>query len=263
MRDLRVEPPHVDRRLLRFFGAYVDWYLPRHFRAVRVAGAQHLENSPGEPLLVVMNHPGWWDPLVALTLALHLAPARRHYAPIDADALEKYKFFRKLGFFAVQRDRAAGAAAFLRNGEAILQSQDAVLWVTAQGTFSDPRVRPVVLKPGIGHLMRRLNGRVRVLPVAVEYVFGEEKFAEVAVRFGDPLTGLAHVERSPCEWTACMARALEQTQDTLASDVIARTLTDYGVVLHGREGMGGVYDLWRLARAALRGERFHRAHGTH
>ncbi len=51
------------------------------------------------PLIVIANHPGWWDPLVAAILREELFPTRRLYAPIDASALQKYRILEQLGFY--------------------------------------------------------------------------------------------------------------------------------------------------------------------
>ena len=42
---------------------------------------------------------------------------------------------------------------------------------------------------------------------------------------------------------------------------MARDPAAFEVMLAGRAGVGGVYDLWRAAKAAVRGERFNRQHG--
>ena len=49
--------------------------------------------------------------------------------------------------------------------------------------------------------------------------------------------------------------------DALAAEGIARAPAAFKTLIDGRAGVGGVYDLWRRGRAALRGERFRPAHG--
>ena len=57
---------------------------------------------------------------------------------------------------------------------------NAVLWVTAEGEFRDPRRRPLRLRSGVAHLLRRL-GAGRVIPLAVEYPFWQERTPETLV----------------------------------------------------------------------------------
>ena len=185
----------------------------------------------------------------------------RHYAPIDRAGLEKYPSLERLGFFGVEPGTCRGGLAFLRRGLAVLSDPDSVLWVTAQGRFADPRERPTRLKEGIGHLVQRLRIGL-VVPLALEYVFWDERTPEALVRFGHPIS-LAGDERmsSPPAWTARLERALEQTQDALAGDAISRDPSRFETILTGAAGVGGVYDAWRRVRAAARGERFIAAHG--
>ncbi|MDZ4797208.1 MAG: lysophospholipid acyltransferase family protein [Bryobacteraceae bacterium] len=259
MRGTRVELPRIHKRLLTLFSGYVDWYLRRNFHCVRVAASSYTQVAADRPLVVCLNHPSWWDPLVALELAMAYFPTWDHYAPIDAAALRQYRFFRKLGFFGVEPGTASGASTFLRIGEAALARPSTALWVTAQGHFADPRVRPTELRPGTGHLLSRLRN-VNVLPVAIEYPFWEERFAEVLVRFGEPVAVDDGASKTPDEWSALVASRLEATQNRLAESAVARDRNAFQVLTMGRVGIG-VYDLWRTVVAALRGHRVHRAHG--
>ncbi|MBC7928198.1 MAG: lysophospholipid acyltransferase family protein, partial [Bryobacteraceae bacterium] len=220
MRSTRVELPKINRQALTVFSGYVDWYLRRNFHCVRVAGSSYARVASGRPFLVYVNHPSWWDPLVGLEVAMYLFPDWAHYAPIDAEALRRYGFFRKLGFFGVEPGTASGAATYLRMGEAVLSQQKQAFWVTAQGHFADPRTRPMQLRPGTGHLLHRVRN-VNVLPMAIEYPFWEERFPEALVRFGEPIAVDDGASRPPDEWTALLAARLEATQDRLAQDAMA------------------------------------------
>jgi len=255
-------PLELPRRwtwLVRLFTRYVRRYLGRHFHAVRLAREGRPVDPGSGPLVVVMNHPAWWDPLVGAVLA-GLFPGRAAFAPIDAAELGKYHFFGRLGFFGVEQGTPAGALAFLRRGLAVCSRSGAMLWVTAQGRFTDPRERPVRLRPGLGRLLCRLDGGV-VLPLAVEYPFWEERTPEALARFGSPLTIGEGKGRTAEEWTACVERGLEATQNALAADAVKRDAAAFEVLIGGSAGVGGVYDLWRRLKAFFRGEPFRADHG--
>jgi 1-acyl-sn-glycerol-3-phosphate acyltransferase len=210
---------------------------------------------------VFLNHPSWWDPLVAICLAFHCFPGRTPYAPIEARALQQYQFFSRLGFFGIEAGTRRGAATFLRVGQAVLTQPATALWVTPGGQFSDARVRPVALRSGLGHLARRLPRGI-LLPLALEYPFWQERTPEALARFGAPLVINREDERSPEEWTALLSQRLEATQDALARDACQRNHAAFTVVLRGASGVGGVYDLWRRVRARVRGTAFRPQHGT-
>nr|MDP9122565.1 lysophospholipid acyltransferase family protein [Acidobacteriota bacterium] len=174
--------PAVSPLLVSMFRRYTERYLAHHFHAVRLARAQRPDISAARerPLVVYLNHPAWWDPLICLLLAHVLAPERQHYGPIEQQALGKYRFFERLGFFGIEPGTARGARRFLKTAQGILERPGTALWITAGGRFSDPRERPIELRKGLGHLARRLRQGV-ILPLAVEYPYWEERFPEALV----------------------------------------------------------------------------------
>ena len=155
--------------MYRWFRRYSVRYIRKHFHALRVSNGSAAIPADDAPLLVVLNHPSWWDPLTCFAL-LDLFPNREHFAAIDAEAVRKYRFFSRLGFFGVDTTSLRGAAEFLRTGESILREPSRTVWVTAQGRFADVRVRPLDLRSGVGHLAARIE-RGYVLPLAVEYTY--------------------------------------------------------------------------------------------
>ena len=243
-----------------WFGWYARRYLARHFHAVRLAG-ERPRLAPDSPVVIYLNHPSWWDPLVCIAMAQLLFPRRSHYAPIDAEALGKYGIFRRLGFFPVEKDSLRGAALFLRSSIRILEQPGAVLWITPGGEFADPRERPVRLRPGLAHLARRMRAG-QIIPMAIEYPFWQERTPESLVRFGDALYPAAVPEQNVAHWQELLADKLAKTQDALASPARARTMDSFQTLIDGRTGVGGVYDLWRRTHARIRGEAFRGDHGA-
>jgi 1-acyl-sn-glycerol-3-phosphate acyltransferase len=260
MRVAQAQVPQVSPFWVRLFGAYARRYMRRAFHAVRLSRAGKPPQSPNLPLVLYCNHPSWWDPLLGLILAQTLFAERTHYAPMEASALARYRFFSRLGFFGVASGTMQGAMTFLNVGQAILAQPQTALWITPEGRFTDPRGRPVRLQSGLGYLARNLTDGM-FLPIAIEYPFWEERFPEALVRFATPIRVASHPDFSASEWTHLLATQLEATQDALAHDACERDPEAFDVLLRGRVGIGGVYDLWRSWRARLRGERFDKSHG--
>jgi 1-acyl-sn-glycerol-3-phosphate acyltransferase len=241
------------------FRWYAGRYLRKHFHAVRVSAAGLPPQLPASPAVVVLNHPSWWDPLMGCVLSLRY-PDREPFIPMDAAGLAKYPFLGKLGFFGVETGSLRGAARFLRTAEAILARPKAMLWVTAQGKFTDPRVRPTGLQSGVGHLAHRIGEGV-ILPLALEYPFWSERTPEALARFGEPIDVSRNRDWSARDWTEFIGRELGATQDALAEEASSRDPSKFVTLIDGRVGVGGVYDLWRRARAWLTGRRFDPRHG--
>jgi 1-acyl-sn-glycerol-3-phosphate acyltransferase len=246
--------------LFRRFCRYVSGYVRKHFHAVRLSKSGAAIPTTDEPILIVLNHPAWWDPLIGIVLSRAFAD-REQFAAIDAIAVQKYRFFQKLGFVGVDTKSLRGAAEFLRTGGAILSEPNRVFWVTAQGRFTDVRERPLALQSGVGHLAARLERGI-VLPVALEYTFWTERTPEALVRIGEPLHIAEHPGLGGKEWTALIEIALTSTLDSLNAEATRRDPAAFTELLSGRTGVGGMYDWWRRLKAWSRGRKFDPSHET-
>jgi 1-acyl-sn-glycerol-3-phosphate acyltransferase len=242
---------------VRFFRRCFQRWMGRNFHAVRLARAGKPAEPGGRPVVVVLNHPSWWDPLMGVVLA-ELFAGYRHYVPIAAGALKQYRLFESLGFFGVEHT-PEGALAFLRTSTAILSRPYHALWVTAQGHFTDPRQRPVQFRPGVGHLLRRLHDAV-VLPLAIEYPFWQERYPEALAHFGAPIFVGDGREHTAQQWLGRVESGLTGALDALAVEAMSRDPGRFEVLLGGNVGIGGVYDLWRRLRAFVSGRRFTASH---
>ena len=245
--------------LIRLFGWYVSWFIKRHFHGLRVAERRVASSLPDGPVIIAINHPSWWDPLVAMVLAGLMGP-RRHVAPMDASALEQYRFFERLGLFGIEPGTAVGLRRLVQVARQTLQHRDAVMWLTPQGSFADVRQRPLALQPGVGVLAHQLAGGT-IVPVAIEYPFWNERLPEILVRFGEPIAVNDGAERTAREWTQLVEERLTATQDALREQAVARDAAAFEEVVVGRAGVSWLYDLWRRARAWWRGESFSAEHG--
>lgn len=257
------EVPRISRPLLKWFTWYSRRYLRRHFHTLRVSRASLIPAFGQTPLVIYSNHASWWDALVGLVLKSELFPERTAFAPIDAGQLQRYKFFRKLGFFGVEQKTRRGAVQFLRTAENILHESNSLIFVTPQGRFADVRERPVRFEAGLSHLAARVESAV-FLPLATEFVFWEERLPEILVRFGEPVhVGSAHTADFDAKhWNMFFEQKLAAAQEALAAEVLRREPGDFQILLRGGAGQGGVYDWWRAAKAQWRGEKFRREHGT-
>ena len=244
--------------LFRLFALYMRWYVGRRFHAVRISRTGLPRVPAGRPLIVYSNHPSWWDPAIYILLSRMLFPNHAGYGPMDAAALGKYGVFQPMGVFGVPQDSPRGAAIFLRTCLAILDRPSTMLWITAEGAFTDPRIRPIVLRPGLAHLARRVPGAT-ILPLALEYSFWNESRPEALVRFGEPIE--AELAGSVNDWTERLEQGLTHTMDALAAESVTRNPALFQPLVRGGAGIGGLYDTWRWLRAVARGSRFDPSHG--
>jgi 1-acyl-sn-glycerol-3-phosphate acyltransferase len=249
--------PKVSQPLLLWFRWIARRNFRREFHTVRVSGLRHLRGLDG-PLLVYANHSSWWDPLMAFLVSGTLMRTRRHYAPMDAEALTRYKILSLLGVFPVAVSSARGAVRFLRTGEAILRG-GGVLWVTPQGRFADARERPIVFKPGMAALAARIPG-CAVLPMAIEYVFWDERTPEALLQFGEPVRVEEGEATEALE--ARLVGALEAVMAELQVRAMSRDARQFErVLVRGRVGVGGFYGIGKRAKAILTRTQYQAEHG--
>ncbi|KAA5540293.1 acyltransferase [Roseiconus nitratireducens] len=245
------------------FHRFLRPYLRRHFHAIAIESGRrpHLADiDPAVPMIIYANHPSWWDPLIAHFLNRSLFPGRQFHAPIDAEALEQYRVFEKLGFYGVRLSSKSGAAAFLRRSVEVIDQGNTALWLTPEGRFADARDHQAELMPGLAHLCTRIDSAI-VLPLALEYVFWEERLPVCLVSLGLPIRVDQHRGDSKTDWSVRLTVRLRDTQTRLADLAIARSADPFDNLLRGTRGSGMAYDTFRRAKAWLTGQSYKAGHG--
>lgn len=241
--------------------------LRRHFHSVAITESSlaTVKIDRAEPLIVFANHPSWWDPLIAHFLNRRLFSPRQFFAPIDAEALEQYRVFAKLGFFGVRLNSTKGAADFLRQSTAILERCDTALWLTPEGRFADARDHSEELMPGLAHLCSRVQRsrvqRATAIPLALEYVFWEERLPVCLAHFGEPSPVSECNNLTKSQWSEKLSDQLRTAQTELAELSMARSSEPFQNLLQGKAGGGMFYDIARRLKSVATGQRFRASHG--
>lgn len=240
---------------LRGFRLIARRRLRTAFRAVRLACMDRMREAglhqPGTPVVVYLNHPSWWDPLMGFVLCQAMFGARPFYAPIDAAALTRYRILAHVGLFPVELDSTRGAVQFLHTADAVLDA-GFLLGITPQGHFTDVRERPILLRGGLPALIARraAQGKSTVaLPLALEYTFWDQRLPEALALCGRPVRIEPENPSPPKELQSCLARALEAAQDELLALSQGRDPSAFTTVAEGRQGSAGVYGLWEDLRS--------------
>ncbi len=254
-----VSPP--SRRVFALFSAYLRWYVPRAFHAVRLAhGNRFPALDTNTPTILCVNHPSWWDPLIGMILSRRLAPHADHYAPMEAAMLQHYSFMQKLGLFLLDTQSPRAGAHFLRAAESILARPQSILWITPEGLFTDVRSRPAQWRPGIAALVAR-QSRCLVVPLALEYTFWDERLPEALALVGEPIEVADGRSASADHWHMLMTAAMTRAQDDLAVLSMRRSPAAFETVLEGGRGIAGTYDVWKRLQARWRGQPYIAEHG--
>ena len=122
--SVTVQMPQSKKWLVDGFVWYTKRMVAKQFMSLGVQDELLLQSAIAEnrPVIVFANHPSWWDPITAMLLQDKYFAGRTFYAPIDANALEKYRVMAKLGFYGVRMESFEGASAFLSITKTILSS---------------------------------------------------------------------------------------------------------------------------------------------
>jgi hypothetical protein len=252
------------------------WYvtqrlIPARFHAVRIATESlevaHSIDSISDPVILVMNHQAWWDPMIGLAMANSFWPSRRGVAPMDATQLEKFPILQKIGIFGIHPDDPESMAAMVE----FVQSRFATLprptlMLTPQGQFADIR-SPLTLRPGAAALAAKFP-TCRVFSIAVEYAFWLDQKPEVLLRV-QPVAGPDQVSTSGWQraltmrhgsnepehsvstsgWQRALTMGMQENGARLAALVMARDPAPFSTFLGGASsGTNPFYNLWNRLR---------------
>ena len=251
-------PAKKNRLVQEWFRGYARSYLRRSFHRILVTG-----EMPGPldgPTLVCVNHSSWWDLLLAFWLSRDVLDWDG-YGPMDERQLRRYPILTRIGVFGVDRESLQGGREFLEYARRVMAGRKLALWITAQGAMVSNDRRPVRFYSGVAHLAQAL-GDCRVMTLALDYEFWDEKRPEAFVSFGP----VRRIEAGPHFSRRALLQELETglegQMDALAALRRQRDPSLFRVVLDGRGGISPVYDAIRRLGALARGKRFSSEHGA-
>lgn len=160
---------------------YARRRLARALDGLYVSGLEAARAAARErPVILAANHVGWWDSF--LVVALDEALGTEGYALMDAESVRRLPFFARLGALPLERGGAAVRAG-LRAGTARLTGPGRALWMFPQGRHRPAHLRPLGFEPGLRLVLREAPGAA-VLPVAIQYAFGERPVPAAYAHFG-------------------------------------------------------------------------------
>ena len=247
------------RWLERSFRAYNRRYLRRSFHRVHLDGdLAHLRGDGANPLIVCLNHSSWWDLLLGIFLSEHLAEWDS-YAAMDERQLARYRFFARLGCIGVDRTSLAGAREFVAHCATLLEGKPRALWMTPQGQFTSPAIRPVQFQPGVGAIAKSLSS-FYVSTVVLDYEFWTEKLPEAFISVRPPEYVQVGAGFDRREFVRLMEHKMEAHLDQFTALRLQRNPALFTTMLSSAGGVSPVYDAIRAVAATLRGEQIRLSH---
>ncbi|MGF7030611.1 hypothetical protein J2T17_001516 [Paenibacillus mucilaginosus] len=93
---------------------------------------------------------------------------------MSEEGLRRFRFFRRLGAFSVDRGSLQGVKDSLRYAAGVLEGERRALWLFPQGDIRHGDVHPLGFHSGIGYLLREVPG-IQVVPVSFYYCFLQDQ----------------------------------------------------------------------------------------
>jgi len=232
-------------RILRGFQWYVRRLLRKRFFAVRISRSG-VPNADGwrshqGPLLLLLNHASWWDPILLAFLQRVWCPDRRVLAAMDRVQLERFTIFRRMGVFGIDPDDPASLPAMVDYvQQTVTREPRTVVMLTPQGRFTDVR-ESIRLRPGAAAIAARIP-HVRAVSLALEYPFWLDAKPEILLRFSD--VDSPEVS-SRAAWQRTLTAAMQANADALAAESTTRDPMRFETIVGGSAAqVNPVYDAW-------------------
>ncbi|MBC01775.1 MAG: hypothetical protein CMJ34_00525 [Phycisphaerae bacterium] len=251
----KLVPARPSPRFRRFFSGYAARMVRRRFHAARVLSGdgEHLArlDSVDAPVILLMTHASWWDPLVGLVIWRRFIPSRDLLVPMDASELERFDFFRRFGMFGIDPDDPGSLEAMKQYVLSRFEhSEDRpTLGLTPQGTFTDAR-EPIRLRPGAAAIAAASPARPEVRAVAVEYPFWQDKRPELLMSVS-PVVAPTSERPTTGDWHRSMTDAMVDASERLAAASIARDPAAFEFLdpdLGSRSRINPIMDGWLRLR---------------
>ncbi len=222
------------------FSLYLNRLLKKHFFKIHISGEENLkELNKSAPTIIYANHSNWWDGF----MAFYLADSRwkiDSYLMMDVDQMRKYRFFKWLGVFSVDRTSPQSSMESLNYAESMLTNSSRTLWLFPQGVLLPNDLRPLKFFSGITALTEKL-GTVNLVPLAMKYEFMTEQRPEVFLKIGKADI-VKQFTSDKKDYTLYLQNKLTTELDGLKSKIISGDMMDFSTIFYGRDSRNKTFD---------------------
>lgn len=220
------------------FGMYHARLLKKHFYRVHLAGRKNMDCiNKALPVILYANHSNWWDGFIAYLITSKVFKAD-DYLMMDIEQMEKYRFFKYVGVFSVNRNDAKDALNTLNYAADLLHDSKRYLWVFPQGIMQPQDKRPIEFFGGTAKLAEKL-GSVNMVPVSFRYEYLMEQRPEVFINIGKPDIIQGEI---PKDLTLQIQNKLTKDLDELKEKVVSVNLADFETIFAGKSSRNKTVD---------------------
>lgn len=230
-------PANKNKLIGSLFVFYHKRLLKKHFYEIHLMGKENL-NLIGNSLPVILyaNHSNWWDGFIAYLLTNRILKAD-DYLMMDIEQMKKYRFFKYVGVFSVNRTNPTEAIRSINYAAELLGNSKKYLWIFPQGEMLPQDLRPLKFYSGITKIAEKTGG-VNLVPVSFRYEFLMEQRPEVFIKIGKPDIEKGSADNDLTE-TLCLK--LTKELDELR-DMVINNSGNFKTVFRGRSSRNKTID---------------------
>jgi 1-acyl-sn-glycerol-3-phosphate acyltransferase len=186
-----------------------------------------------------MNHTNWWDGFIAFQLTSKYLGAD-DYLMMDIEQMKKYRFFKYVGVFSVNRADAREGVESINYAAELLKNTKKYLWIFPQGVMQVQDFEPVKFYNGITRIAEKIEN-VNLVPVSARYEFIMEQRPEVFLKIGEPdvINNSKDISKN---FTEYLQNKLVNELAVLKQDVINKNFGDYKIIFTGNTSRNKTVD---------------------
>ena len=225
--------------LERMFSVYNKHILKKQFYKIHIKGINNITNRDKNlPSIMFGNHSNWWDGFLAFYLSFDLWKSDQ-YLMMDIKQMRKYKFFKWIGAFSVNRESALESYESVKYAADLLKGRNTMLWIYPQGEMLPNDMRPLRFQNGLSKLLE-MTGKVNLIPIAFNYEFIMEQRPEVFIHVSE---GITVDEKLPKpDKTAYLNKVLTALLDEQKKNIVNGNFEGYEEVLRGKSSSNKIID---------------------
>ena len=221
------------------FSAYNTRLLKKHFYRIHLGGEENLSSwEKTLPTIIYANHSNWWDGLAAFYLSKVLWNIDA-YVMMDIVQMKKYRFFKWIGAFSVNRNSSRESLESIEYSIKLLKNTNKVLWIFPQGIMQPNDFRPIKFFKGISKIAESA-GKLNLIPVTFRYEFLMEQLPELFIRIGEP-KWVNRINDSK-HFTEELNADLVNELDKLKEKVVSSDIEGFSIILSGKKSRNKTVD---------------------
>jgi len=223
----------------RIFSVYNKHILKKHFYKIHIKGTNNvLYRDKSLPTIMFGNHSNWWDGFLAFYLSFDLWK-KDQYLMMDIKQMRKYKFFKWIGAFSVNRESARESYKSIVYAANLLKNRNTMLWIYPQGEMLPNDIRPLMFQNGLSKLLE-MTGKVNLFPIAFNYEFMMEQRPEVFINVSENI--MVDEKLTKQKKTAYLNKVLTALLDNQKKNVVDGNLEEYKEILRGKNSRNKIID---------------------